>query len=119
MVTLVGLVICFGECVKENSKYDLVMWGISLSIVFVDLCLKISLFLGCKFVSMSPWRWHSWDSKTIVSLNVLSMQFTKSYSSGDLLEIPVRTGLDLGREISIKILSVLMQKLGFLLLYMK
>ena len=33
----------------------------------------------------------------------------------DLLEIPVRTGLDLGREISIKILSVLMQKLGFLL----
>ena len=42
-----------------------------------------------------------------------SRQFTKSYLSGGLNKIPVRTGLDLGIKISIKILSVLMQKLGF------
>ena len=42
-----------------------------------------------------------------------SRQFTKSYLSGGLYKIPIRTGLDLGRKISIKILSVLMQKLGF------
>ena len=41
-----------------------------------------------------------------------SRQFTKSYLSG-LYKIPIRAGLDLGRKISIKILSVLMQKLGF------
>ena len=42
-----------------------------------------------------------------------SRQFTKSYLSGGLYKIPIRTGLDLGRKISIKILSVLIQKLGF------
>ena len=42
-----------------------------------------------------------------------SRQFIKSYLSGGLYKIPIRTGLDLGRKISIKILSVLMQKLGF------
>ena len=46
-------------------------------------------------------------------LNVRSGQFTKSYLSGGLYKIPIRTGLDLGRKVSIKILSVLMQKLGF------
>ena len=46
-------------------------------------------------------------------MNVRSRQFTKSYLSGGLYKIPVRTGLDLGRKISIKILSVLMQKLDF------
>ena len=46
-------------------------------------------------------------------MNVRSRQFTKSYLSGGLYKIPVRTGLDLGRKISIKILSVLTQKLGF------
>ena len=46
-------------------------------------------------------------------LNVRSRQFIKSYLSGGLCKIPIRTGLDLGRKISIKILSVLMQKLGF------
>ena len=42
-----------------------------------------------------------------------SRQFETSYLSGGLYKIPIRTGLDLGRKISIKILSVLMQKLGF------
>ena len=42
-----------------------------------------------------------------------SRQLTKSYLSGGLYKIPVRTGLDLGRKISIKILSVLMRKLDF------
>ena len=37
----------------------------------------------------------------------------KSYSSGGLYEILIRIALDLVRKISIKILSVLMQKLGF------
>ena len=45
--------------------------------------------------------------------DVRSWQFTKSSLSGGLYKIPIRTGLDLGRKISIKILSVLMQKLGF------
>ena len=40
-------------------------------------------------------------------------QFRKSYLSGGLCKIPIRTGLDLGRKIYIKTLSVLMQKLGF------
>ena len=48
-----------------------------------------------------------------MSLNVRSRQFTKSHLSGGLYKIPVRTGLNLGRKIFIKILSVLMQKLGF------
>ena len=42
-----------------------------------------------------------------------SSQLTKSCSSGGLYKIPIRPGLSLGRKISIKILSVLMQKLGF------
>ena len=112
--TLVGLVIiCSREYVKQNSKYDLVRWGISFLIVFVGLCLKMSLSLGSKFILMSPRKQHSWDSKTLVSLSVRSRQFTKSYLSGGLHKIPIRTGLDLGRKISIKIFSVLMQKLGF------
>ena len=49
---------------------------------------------------------NSWDSKTLVSLNVRSRQFKKSYLSGGLYKIPVKTGLDLGRKISIKILSI-------------
>ena len=40
-------------------------------------------------------------------------QFRKSYLSGGLCKIPIRTGLDLGRKISIKILFVLIQKSGF------
>ena len=40
-----------------------------------------------------------------MSLNVRSRQFTKSYLSGGLYKIPVRTGLDLGRKISVKILK--------------
>ena len=40
-----------------------------------------------------------------MSLNVHSRQFTKSYLSGGLYKIPVRTGLDLGRKISVKILK--------------
>ena len=48
-----------------------------------------------------------------MSLNVRSRQITKSHLSGGLYKIPIRTGLDLGRKISTKILSVLMQKLGF------
>ena len=51
--------------------------------------------------------------KTIVMLNMRSRQFTKSYLSGDLNKIPVRTCLNLDRKISIKILSVLVQKLCF------
>ena len=106
-VILVDLVIiCSRECVKQNSKYDLVRWGIYLLAVFTGLCLKISLFLGCKFTLISPRRWHSWDSKTLVLLNVRSRQFTKSYLSGGLYKIPIRTGLDLGSEISIKILCI-------------
>ena len=54
-----------------------------------------------------------WNSKTLVLLNVRSKQFAKSYLSVGLYKILIRTGLDLGRKISIKILSVLMQKLGF------
>ena len=50
---------------------------------------------------------------TLVTLNVGSRKFAKSYLSGSLYKIPVGTGLDLGRKISIKILSVLMQKLDF------
>ena len=70
-VTLVGLNIIFsGKCVKQNPKYNLVRWGISLLIVFADFCLKISLFLSCKFILASPRRKHSWDSKTLMSLNV-------------------------------------------------
>ena len=42
-----------------------------------------------------------------------SRQFTKSYLSGGLYKVSIRTGLDLGRKVSIKILSILMQKLGF------
>ena len=34
-----------------------------------------------------------------------SRQLTKSYLSGGLYKIPVRTGLDLGRKISVKILK--------------
>ena len=50
---------------------------------------------------------------TLVSLNMRSRQFTRSYLSGGLYKIPITTGLDLGRKISVKVLSVLMQKLGF------
>ena len=46
-------------------------------------------------------------------LNVSYKQFTISYSSGGLCKISIRAGSDLGRKTSIKILSVLMQKLGF------
>ena len=45
--------------------------------------------------------------------NVRSRQFTKLYLSGVLYKIPIRTGFDLGRKISTKLLFVLMQKLGF------
>ena len=56
-VTLVGLVIiCSKKCVKQSSKYDLVRWGISLLIVFTDLCLKISLSSGWNIILMSPRR---------------------------------------------------------------
>ena len=80
-VTLVGLnVISSGKCVKQNPKYNLVRGGISLLIVFADLCLKISLSLGCKFISTSPRRKHSWDSKTLVLLKVSSRQFTFSFT---------------------------------------
>ena len=50
---------------------------------------------------------------SLVSMNVRCRQFTKSYLSGDLYEMSIRTSLNLGRKISMKILSVLMQKLGF------
>ena len=50
---------------------------------------------------------------TLVPLNLRSRQLAKSHLSGGLHKIPIRTGLDLGRKISIKIFSVLMQKLGF------
>ena len=46
-------------------------------------------------------------------LNVRSRDFTKSYLSDGLYNMPIRTVLDLGRKISTKMLSVLMQKLGF------
>ena len=79
-VTLVGLnIISSGKCVKQNPKYNLVRWGISLLVAFVDFCLKISLFLSCKFILASPRRKHFWDSKTLVSLNVCSRQFTFSF----------------------------------------
>ena len=42
-----------------------------------------------------------------------SRQFAKSYLSGGLYKILIRSGLDLGRKISTKILFILMQKLGF------
>ena len=42
---------------------------------------------------------------TLVSLKVRSRQFTKSYLSGGLYKMPVRTGLDFGRKISLKMLS--------------
>ena len=48
---------------------------------------------------------------TLVSLNVCFRQFTKSSLSGGQCKKPIRTGFDLVGEISIKILSVLMQKL--------
>ena len=48
-------------------------------------------------------------------LNVRSRQFRKSHLSGDLYKTPVKTGLGLGRKIYIKMLSVLMQKIGFAL----
>ena len=50
---------------------------------------------------------------TLVPLNLRARQFAKSHLSGGLHKIPIRTGLDLGRKISIEIFSVLMQKLGF------
>ena len=50
-----------------------------------------------------------------MSLNVRSRQLTKLYLSGGLYKMPIRTGLDIGKKISLKILSLLMQKLGFLL----
>ena len=62
---------------------------------------------------MLPRRYHPWDSKALLSLNARSRQFTKLYLSGGLYKIPIKTGLDLCRKISMKILSVLMQKLGF------
>ena len=37
----------------------------------------------------------------------------KSYLSGGLYKIPLRTGLDLGRKISIKILPALNAKIRF------
>ena len=80
-VTLVGLsIISSGKCVKQNPKYNLVRGGISLLIVFADLCLKISWSLECKFISASPRRKHSWDSKTLVLLNVRYRQFTFSFT---------------------------------------
>ena len=76
--TLVDLVIiCSKECVWQNSKYDLVRWGISLLIAFADLCPKISLSLTANLYCCR------------------------------------QEDLDLGRKIFLKILSVLMQKLGF------
>ena len=39
---VVFVIICSREYVKQNSKYDLARWGISLLIVFAGLCLKIS-----------------------------------------------------------------------------
>ena len=80
-VTLVGLnIISSGKCVKQNPKYNLVRGGISLLIVFADFCLKISLSLGCRFILTLPRRKHSWDSKTLVLLNVRSRQFTFSFT---------------------------------------
>ena len=112
-VILAGLVIiCSEECVKQNSKHDLMRWGISLLAVFVDFFLKIYLSLGCKFILMSPRRKHFWDSMALVLLNMRSRQFTNSHISG-IFKIPVRTGLDLGRKISIKILC-LTAKIRFL-----
>ena len=68
-VTLVGLVIIYSkECVKQNSKFDLVKWGISLLIMFCgfvskhffilrlqiynDITMKIS-FLGFNDLSVA------------------------------------------------------------------
>ena len=44
---------------------------------------------------------------------VLISRIYKSYLSGGLYKIPIRTDFNLGTKISIKILSALMQKLGF------
>ena len=52
-------------------------------------------------------------SMTLVSLNVRSKQFTRSYLWGSLYERPVSAVLDSGKKISKKIFSVLMQTLGF------
>ena len=54
-----------------------------------------------------------------MSLNMHSRQFTKSCLSGGLYKTSIRTGLHLGGKISVKIVSILMQKLGFRLYEME
>ena len=49
----------------------------------------------------------------LVLLNEHSRQFTNLFLSRGLYKISVRTGLDLGKKISKKMLSVSMQKVGF------
>ena len=112
-MTLVGLaIICSREYIKQNSKYDLVRWGIPYNSIygFVSENLLILRLPICFNVTK---RIVLMGLKTIVMLNMRSRQFTKSYLSGDLNKIPVRTCLNLDRKISIKILSVLVQKLCF------
>ena len=50
-------------------------------------------------------------SKILHPVNVSSRFLTKSFLSGGLYKIPTNIGLAFGRKISIKILSVFLQKL--------
>ena len=49
-----------------------------------------------------------------MSLDGRSRRFNKSCLSGGLCKVPIRTGLDLDRKLSIKRLAVLKQNLSFL-----
>ena len=104
-VTLVCLVICSSESVKQNSKYDLVSWGTYLLIVFC-IFLSENLFILRLKIYINVTKKIAFLGLRDIS-NVRSMQFAKSYLSGGLYKIPIRNGFDLGRKISIKILSVL------------
>ena len=112
-LTLVSLVIiCSKECVKQNSKYVLIRWGISLLIEFADLFLKISLSSDLKFILMSSRRYHSCVSMSSVSLNVRYKQFTKSWN-----KIPIRTGLDLSKKSLYKNTLCINAKIKFLIIW--
>ena len=55
---------------------------------------------------MTPRRQHSWDSMTLLLRNEHSGQSTNLHLSGGLQKIPIRTGLNLGRKISMKVLCI-------------
>ena len=75
--------------------------------IYINVTKKI-VFLGFKDINVAECAF--FQSQIYQEVQ---RQFPKSYLSGGLYKMPIRSGLDLGRKISIKILSLLMQKLGF------